>query len=96
MLFQLGGLGKTIGRFPPPYFIPKVLKHLKCSSADETLVVPWWRTALWWPLLILLDNSFRSELVDFLVVEPKVNMFIPSIPGVSMVIDQIQNFLLLL
>ena len=37
--------------FPPPYMIPRVLKHLKLSSADATLVAPLWLSAPWWPLI---------------------------------------------
>ena len=76
--------------FPPAYFIPKVPRYLQWTLADGTMVVPWW------PLLILPDNRFRSEVIDFLVVEPKENMFIPSVPGISMFSDQAQNFSLLL
>ena len=37
--------------FPPPYLIPKVLKHLEFSKAAGTLVAPMWTSAIWWPLL---------------------------------------------
>ena len=91
--FSVEWSGKNNWLFPPPYLLPKVLRHLQWSSADGTLVVPWWKTARWWPLLILPDNRFRSEVIDFLVVEPKANMFIP---GISMFSDQAPNFSLLL
>ena len=45
MLFQPGGLGENSWLLPPPYLIPEVLRHLKWSLADGTLVVPWWKTA---------------------------------------------------
>ena len=74
-----------------------MLRHLQWSiAADGALVVPWWRTAPWWPLLILPDNRFRSEDIDFLAVEPKANMFIPSLPGIAMISNQAPNFSLLL
>ena len=88
--------GENNWLFPPPYLIPKVLRHSQWSSADGTLVVPLWKTTPWGPLLILPDNRFRSEVIDFLVVEPKANMFIPAIPGISMFSDQAPNFSLLL
>ena len=46
----------------------------------------------WWPLLILPDNRFRSDIIDFLVVEPKANVFIQYVPGISMSSDQAQSF----
>ena len=58
--------------------------------------MPWWKTAPWWSLLILPDNRFRSEVIDFLVVEPKANMIIPSVPGISMFSNKAPNFSLLL
>ena len=48
--------------FPPPYIIPRVLKHLKSSSADATLVAPLWRSAPWWPLLTYDGVFFRHEV----------------------------------
>ena len=47
-------------------------------------------------LLILPCNRFRSEVIDYLVVEPKANMFILSVPGISVFSDQAPNFSLLL
>ena len=70
--------GENNWLFPPPYLIPKMLRHLQWSLADGRLLGPWWRTAPWWPLFILPDTGFRSEVIDFLVVEPKVNKFIRS------------------
>ena len=46
--------------------------------------------------MILPDNRFSSEVIDFLVVDPKANMFIPAVPGISMFGDQAPNFSLLL
>ena len=89
-VFSVRCSGEINWLFPPLYLIPKVLRYLQWSLVDGTLVVPWW------PLLILLDNRFRSEVTDFLVVEPKANMFIPSVPGISMFSDQAPNFSLLL
>ena len=90
--FSVRWSGENKWLFPPTYLIPKVLRHLQWSLAYGTLVVPWW------PLLILPDNRFRSEVIDFLVVERKANMFIQYVPGtcISLFSDQAQNFSLLL
>ena len=66
--FSVRWSGENKWLFPPTYRIPKVLRHLQWSLAYGTLVVPWW------PLLILPNNRFRSEVIDFLVVEPGVSL----------------------
>ena len=88
--FSVRWSGENKWLFPRTYLIPKVLRHLQWSLAYGTLVLPWW------PLLIVPVNRFRSEVIDFLVVEPKANMFIPIVPGISMFSDQAQNLSLLL
>ena len=37
--------------FPPPAFIPKVLRHMEGGGEDGTLIVPMRKSAPWWPLL---------------------------------------------
>ena len=37
--------------FPPIILIPKVIKHLKASNAEGTLVVPCWKSSVFWTLL---------------------------------------------
>ena len=82
--------------FPSPYIIPRVLKHLKSSFADATLVAPLWLSAPWWPLLIYDSVSFSHEVKDYFIVEPHENMFIPTIPGITLFRPDISNFKLLL
>ena len=47
--------------FPPPYLIPKVLKHLEFSKATGTLVAPMWTSAIWWPLLTYDGKTFDMK-----------------------------------
>ena len=82
--------------FPPSYIIPRVLKHLKSSSADATLVAPLWRSAPWWPLLTYDGVFFRHEVIDYFIIDPQENMFIPAVPGITLFGQDIPNFRLLL
>ena len=36
---------------PPPYLVPRTIKHAQRSEACGTLVVPEWKSAAFWPLL---------------------------------------------
>ena len=82
--------------FPPPYIIPRALKHLKSSSADATLSASLWISAPWWPLLTYDSVSFTHEVMDYLIVEPQENMFIPAVLGITLFGQDIPNFKLLL
>ena len=36
---------------PPPYLVPRVIRHMETCKAHGTLVVPCWESAPFWPLL---------------------------------------------
>ena len=42
---------------PPPALIPRVLRHAECCKAQGTLVVPYWESASFWPLVYTHHHS---------------------------------------
>ena len=58
--FTTTWLGENNWLFPPPFFVPKVIKDLKFSEADGTLIVPHWESAPLWPPLIQKKGVFKS------------------------------------
>ena len=50
--------------FPPPFLVPRVFRHMSLGKEDGTLLVPEWRPALWWPLLVTRRGSWRRFVVD--------------------------------
>ena len=44
------GQGRTIGFCPPPYLIPRVIRHILKTGASGTLVVPKWPSTSFWPM----------------------------------------------
>ena len=81
--------------FPPPCLIPRVLQHLKFVKSESKLVVPYWSLAPWWPLLVTCEGSFQHEIVDFMIIMPRENLFIPAVLGLSMFSSNIPRFYLL-
>ena len=63
--------------FPPPYLIPRVLQHLKFAKFDSTLIIPYWTSAPWWPLLVTHEGSFQTEIVDFMLLHEMHKIFWP-------------------
>ena len=61
--------------FPLPYLIPRVLRRLKFAKFDSTLIVPFWTSAPWWPLLVTHEGSFETEIVDFKIIAPRENLY---------------------
>ena len=80
--------------FPPPYLIPKVLKHLEFSKATGTLVAPMWTSAIWWPLLTydgkLLD--MKSSII-LLWNQSRITSF-QLLPGFLYLVVTLQTLLL--
>lgn len=50
---------------PPVFLVPKVLCHAESCRASGTLVVPYWESAPYWPMLRKKNGDFRNFVVDY-------------------------------
>ena len=64
-------------------------------KSENTLIVPYWTSAPWWPLLVTHEGCFQREIADYMIIVPRENLFIPSVPGLSMFSSNIPSFNLL-
>ena len=58
--FSVSWMGENNFLVPPVNLIPKVLKHIRESKAEGTLVVPYWPSASFWPLISKDSNTFEN------------------------------------
>ena len=58
--------------FPPPYLIPRVLKHMSAGGEIGTLLIPQWPSAVWWPLLVNTetDGSWIAFIMGSMTFKP--------------------------
>lgn len=54
---------------PPIFLVGDVLKQLEACHAFGVLVVPFWTSPYFWPLLIERSGAFISQVKDFYVFE---------------------------
>ena len=65
---------------PPTCLILKMTRHMKRCRATGTLIVPEWRSGLFWP--VLCKNQYEFEyFVKGVLVLPKIHDFILEGPG---------------
>ena len=81
--FKLCWAGENNWIFPPPYLIPRVLKHMEYGMEKGTLVIPVWTSASWWPLLATDGRHPKAFVLDWVEISPSEDMFIPAISGTS-------------
>lgn len=67
--------------FPPPYLIPRVLKHMDHGQEYGTLVIPLWTSAPWWPLITKDGRHPESFVLNWMDIPQSANIFIPAKPG---------------
>ena len=67
--------GETNWVYPPIYLIARCIHHFLFSKADGTLVIPFWQSAIWWPLLVDDTRIFRAFVRDTLLLQPHRDMF---------------------
>lgn len=76
---------------PPIFLIPRVLRHMRNCKAVGTLVVPFWPSAIFWPLLMESTTKFNSFVQDSWVF-PAVKESFESGSGLSMFGTRDLNF----
>ena len=60
---------------PPLCLISRVILHVHVSRCRAVLAVPVWSSAVFWPLLINADGTFRSIIIDCLYLELGKDVF---------------------
>ena len=50
---------------PPPKLIPEVIRKLEKEKCNGTLVIPEWKSAPFWPMLVDVEWNFKYYIRDF-------------------------------
>ena len=74
--FTVCWLGENNWLFPPPYLIPRVIRHMSANKEYGTLLIPYWPSAPWWPLLITKQGTWNWFVTDCLDISPYNGIFI--------------------
>ena len=74
--FTVSWSGEVNWLFPPPYLVPHVLRHMSAGRENGTLIVPEWRSASWWPLLVERSGSWKSFISQSLQIQPYKGIFL--------------------
>ena len=62
--FTQNSTGETNWLVPPIYLITKAIRHARACKAAGTLIVPYWQSAPFWPLLFRSKEEFPHEFVQ--------------------------------
>ena len=57
---------------PPPKAIPEVVRKIENDKCSCNLVIPEWKSAAYWPMLIGWEGNFKSHVKMY--IEYKTNM----------------------
>ena len=60
---------------PPPLLTPRVIRHAKRCQADGSLLIPYWNTAAWWPLVAESTHLFYEFVSAVITLEPHAGLF---------------------
>ena len=66
--FSCSWAGENNYLVPPVHLIPKVLQHMEFYRATGVLVVPYWTSAVFWPLVLEAPSVLRSFIKEALFI----------------------------
>ena len=69
-------VGETCWLVPPVSLVKKVILHVCLCRCRGILVVPYWPSAHYWPLLVERGGVFKSFVADCLYVENGKDVFL--------------------
>ena len=74
--FAFSWVGENNWLVPPVYLVPRCVNYLKLTGASATLVVPYWTSAVYWPLLVDQYANFRKFVTDYKIFDNANGIFI--------------------
>ena len=76
--FSLDWTGENCLMVPPTYLIAKCIKHFLAAKGEVkgVLIIPFWPSAVFWPLLVENDQSFRSFIVNYMFFKSSKNLVV--------------------
>lgn len=64
---------------PPPRLLPQVIRKMLSTRMSGVLVLPWWRSSAFWPLITTSNGTaFIDAMVAVWVVPPGDSIFVPG------------------
>ncbi len=63
---------------PPVEDIPKVVRYITERKVRGTMVIPFWESAVYWPMLCAENNTFRYFVKDYMIFRDMDNVIIPG------------------
>ena len=72
--FTISWSGENNCLIPPIYLIPRVIAHIKRSSSKGVLVLPYWPSAAYWPLIATSKTNFLPFVTDSRIFNNSVNV----------------------
>lgn len=74
--FTVNWSGENNWLCPPVYLAVDCIRHLLASRADGSLLILFWKSGVFWPLLCHNASEFKLFVIDYLLLEPHAAMFV--------------------
>ena len=74
--FAFSWAGEFCWLVPPVTLVTRVIRHVCLCKCKGILVIPYWPSAPFWPLLVDSQGSFNSFVIDYLFVENGKDVFL--------------------
>lgn len=75
------GFGENNWWCPPPYLVPRLLKHANQCGAIGTLVVPKWPSAPFWPMIFTKGEVPEKFVLEVIHLAVNVDTVLPGRSG---------------
>ena len=82
--FTVNWAGENNCLCPPIGLSPRVLRHIQLCNAQGTLVVPWWESAPFRPILCPNDTNFAGFVVGWCELPQMEMLFILGSAGAAL------------
>ena len=64
--------------FPPPRLISRTIDHMKSQSACGCIILPFWPSSWWWPMLCATPFTFHDFIINWTDLPNIKDLFIPA------------------